>query len=189
MPDGQAAQRIKHQRWLAHAPGLRRSSTLWHWLGDHGSLTARLTAHCQAFRVLRLCQRSAVALKDEARALGLPQRARVIERDVLLFADQRAVIFAHTVMALDASRSDWPYFSALGNRSIGNRLFNDPAVTGGGFAFARLHARHPLMVRAALALGVPAMDQPLHARRRIFQRRNGQLMITEVFLDCALWSP
>lgn len=180
-------QRTRVASWRAFAPGLPLSHPLWSWLADCHSLTARLTAASGSFRVQRLSQAQARCLADEAARLGLPQRARVLERDVLLRCNETPVVFAHTVMAHDASRSDWPYFAALGNRSIGSRLFSDPAVAGGVFEFARLHPGHPLMLRAAGALGHTVLHTPLYARRRLFTRKRGVLMITEVFLDCPYW--
>lgn len=165
------------------------------WLISGGSLTARLKMHCQAFRVQRLHQRSALCLRDEAAAIGGftgPVRSmrplRVRERAVLLLCDERAIVFAHTVMALTATASDWPQFGALGERSLGSTLFGDPQVRRGALEFARLRATHPLAVRARAALGAGAgpasgtASAVLYARRCVYTRKNGSLLVTEVFL-------
>lgn len=183
-----SVHRPRFARWRSFAAGLPLSHPLWNWLADRHSLTARLTAASGHFRVQRLVQHQATCLADEASLLAVSRRSRVIERDVLLRCDETPVVFAHTVMAHDASRGDWPYFAVLGNRSIGSRLFSDPAVQGGVFEFARLHPDHPLMLRAASALGQATLSQPLYARRRLFRRKRGLLMITEVFLDSPLWT-
>ena len=187
------------------------------WLISGGSLTARLKTHCQAFRVQRLHQRSALCLRDEAAAIGgvtAPLRPlRVRERAVLLLCDERAIVFAHTVMPLTATASDWPQFDGLGERSLGSTLFGDPQVRRGALEFARLRATHPLAVRAraalalALVAGVHASDMDadmdvgaaagevvgdtasgvLYARRCVYTRKRGSLLVTEVFLPLAAY--
>ena len=58
-----------------------------------------------------------MCLRDEFAALALPRVMQVTEREVLLRCDERAVVYAHTVMPLNATASHWPLFASLGNRS------------------------------------------------------------------------
>ena len=162
------------------APGPLRA-----WLTADGSLTARLLAHSEAFRVQRLHQRTALCLKDEARKIGMARPGRVWEREVLLRCDGAPVVFAHTVVPMSATASDWPLFNALGERSLGSTLFHDPLVRRGELEFARLGAGHPLMQRALAALG-EAGPGVLYARRCLYRRRQGTLLVTEVFLPPVL---
>ena len=155
------------------------------WLTSGGSLTARLMAHSDAFRVQRLHQRSALCLHDEAGAIGMRRRGRVLEREVLLRCDDVPVVFAHTVVPMSASAADWPLFNALGERSLGSTLFYDPRVTRGALEFARIRAGHPLMQRARAALG-GSDDTMYYARRCLYRRRQGTLLVTEVFLPAVL---
>jgi chorismate--pyruvate lyase len=166
------------------------------WLSANGSLTARLIAHSGQFRVQRLHQRTALCLADETRSLGLSHRVQVWEREVLLRCDGKPVVFAHTVVPLSATASDWPLFNALGERSLGTTLFHDPLVARGELEFARLTAGHPLYRRALAALGGDAATGVLYARRCLYRRRRGTLLVTEVFLpgvlelqSCAPHSP
>ena len=85
-------------------------------------------------------------------------------------------------MPLDATASDWPFFSALGERSLGTTLFGDPQVRRGALQFARLRKEHPLVQRACAALAVKSLDEPLYARRCLFRRKSGALLVTEIFL-------
>jgi len=104
------------------------------------------------------------------------------------------VVFGHTVVPMSASASDWPLFSALGERSLGTTLFYDPRVTRGPLEYARLRPGHPLLARLRAALGeaafaaaAEALDgQVFHARRCVYRRRQGLLMVTEVFLPAVL---
>jgi chorismate--pyruvate lyase len=157
------------------------------WLTAGGSLTARLTAHSDAFRVQRLHQRTAICLADEARVIGMQRPGRVLEREVLLRCDGAPVVFAHTVVPMSATATDWPLFNALGERSLGSTLFYDPLVTRGELEFARIRAGHPLMQRARAALGAGVDGGTvLYARRCLYRRHRGSLLVTEVFLPAVL---
>lgn len=120
-------------------------------------------------------------MADEATAIGL-RRRQVREREVLLECDGVPVVYAHTIVPLDATASDWPFFGTLGDRSLGTTLFGDPRVRRGALEFARLHPSHPLALRAARALGMKMFVAPLHARRCLYRRRKGLLLVTEIFL-------
>jgi chorismate--pyruvate lyase len=176
---------LRQARWHAHVNALRASSAMRAWLTAGGSLTARLTAHSTQFRVQRLHQRSATCLADEARAVGMQRPGRVLEREVLLRCDGVPVVFAHTVVPMSATASDWPLFNALGERSLGSTLFYDPLVARGELEFARIRAGHPLMQRALAALGC-GIDTVLYARRCLYRRHRGTLLVTEVFLPAVL---
>jgi chorismate--pyruvate lyase len=176
------AASLRQARWYGHVLALDAPCALRAWLSAGGSLTARLVDHSAHFRVQRLHQRSALCLPDEAPAIGLPRVEHVWEREVLLRCDGKPVVFAHTVVPLSATASDWPLFKALGERSLGTTLFRDPLVTRGELEFARLKAGHPLYRRARAALDGDAAPGVLYARRCLYRRRRGTLLVTEVFL-------
>ncbi|MFL6659711.1 MAG: chorismate--pyruvate lyase family protein [Massilia sp.] len=176
---------LRQARWHTHVNALAAPAAMRTWLTAPGSLTARLTAHSSAFRVQRLHQRTAMCLFDEARAIGMQRPGRVWEREVLLRCDGAPVVFAHTVVPMSATANDWPLFNALGERSLGSTLFYDPLVTRGQLEFARIRAGHPLMQRARAALGV-SEETIFYARRCLYRRRRGCLLVTEVFLPAVL---
>ena len=181
---------LRRARWLAHVDGVQAPAPVRDWLTTEGSLTARLVASSNAFRVQKLRQAGNVCLADEAAAIGLPRPLRVWEREVLLRCDGRPVVYGHTVVPLTATASDWPLFSALGERSLGTTLFYDPLVARGRLEFARIRPGHPLLgrVRAALLANDVsfAADADYFARRCVYRRRQGLLLVTEVFLPAVL---
>ena len=179
---------MRRARWLAGPGGVRAPAAMRDWLTTPGSLTARLVAHSRAFRVQKLRQQGALCLADEAQAIGLPRARRVWEREVLLRCDGRPVVYGHTVVPLNASANDWPLFSALGERSLGTTLFYDPRVVRGRLEFARIRPGHPLHARVRAALGGDAgrSDCTYFARRCVYRRRQGLLLVTEVFLPTVL---
>ena len=180
---------LRQAQWHPQVNAVQAAPAMRAWLRAKGSLTARLTAHSDAFRVQRLHQRTALCLADEARTIGLARPGRVWEREVLLRCDDVPVVFAHTVVPMSASAADWPLFNALGERSLGSTLFYDPQVQRGELEFARLRAGHPLVQRARAALGGHAPDNDdaiYHARRCLYRRHRGVLLVTEVFLPSVL---
>jgi chorismate--pyruvate lyase len=170
-----------YAEWHDHANGVHPSDNLRDWLTDRVSLTYKLMAHCQQFRVQRLRQQRAICLADEWQEIGLPRRLQVQERDVLLRCDGRPMVFGHTVLALAATTTEWPFFSTLGERSLGSTLFGDPLVARGQLQFARLYRSHPLVQRMCAATGSDDFAYPLWARRSTFRRKTGVMLVTEVF--------
>ena len=181
---------MRQAQWHAHVNAVNAPPALRHWLTAGGSLTARLKAHSRAFRVQCLHQETARCLTDEAAVIGLHRAGRVWEREVLLRCDGQPAVFGHTVVPMQATATDWPLFSALGERSLGTTLFGDRMVRRGTLEFARLRAGHPLVQRAQAALaleGRRANDQAqVFARRGLYQRHQGLLLVTEVFLPAVL---
>lgn len=180
----QSVQILRSQiaHWHGHVGALRPTANMHAWLTHRASLTARLQAHSQQFRVQRLQQQVARCLADEHAAIALLRRSQVHERDVVLRCDGTAVVYAHTAVPLSATASQWPLFASLGERSLGSTLFSDPLVQRGALQFARIHLAHPLyqrIVKAQIANDLPAS---LLARRSVFRRKGGVLLVTEVFL-------
>jgi chorismate--pyruvate lyase len=177
---------LRQALWHRHVNAVAPTAAMRAWLTAGGSLTARLVAHSSAFRVQRLHQRTALCLADEARSIGMGRPGRVWEREVLLRCDGAPVVFAHTVVPMSATAADWPLFNALGERSLGSTLFYDPLVRRGALEFARLRAGHPLVQRARAALGDDRPDSIYYARRCLYRRHQGTLLVTEVFLPAVI---
>jgi chorismate--pyruvate lyase len=169
-------------RWHAHVNGVNPSPSMCTWLADRRSLTLKLRAHCASFRVQCLLQRQGIILTDEATAIGLARPAHVWVRDVLLHCDGMPVVFAHTVVPLSANATDWPLFNVLGERSLGTTLFGDPQVQRGALHYARVREGHPLRQRMQAVLPAAALAPILYARRCLYRRKNGLLLVTEVFM-------
>jgi len=183
-------QAVRKARWMAHPQALaallatdgdltRRTRA---WLADPGSMTLKLKRRTESFSVRLLRQRPGRILADEHEALCISPRSRVVERDVILLGDGQPVVFGHTVLSTSSVKSDWPFFSKLGSTPLGANLFFDPLVGRSPIQYARLSAGHPLMRRIAQALPGSELPTSLLARRSLFTRRGGVLMVTDVFL-------
>lgn len=166
--------------WRALRPAARRSG-IPDWLGERGSLTARLRAHCGSFSLRRLGQGPARPLRDEAALLGSPARRLGWSREVLLLADGVPVVWAHSVARPEVLRGHWRLLVSLGSRPVGDAVFARPLTRRGAIAVRRLRPSHPLQ-RAACEAACLAPDTPLWARRSAFVHRGQALWVTEVFL-------
>lgn len=172
---------VGHAQWHAHVNGVRPNARMREWLTDKMSMTQKLIACSTHFNVLCLRQDLAQCLADEVGVVALPRRTRVQQREVLLHCDGRPLVYGHSIVPLNATASDWPFFNSLGERPLGKSLFGDPRVKRGALQYARLRLQHPLMRRLGKALGRP-LPPSLFARRCLYKRRNGILLVTEVFL-------
>lgn len=182
--------RVRRSGWHLHLPDAGAvGANLHRWAVGEGSLTARLMAASSRFDVVQISQRLERPLAGEWQALGMKVPEPALTRDVLLVCDGVPAVYGHTVVLPHGARRDWPFLGGLGNRPLGGALFVDPKVSRDPFRFARLRGYHPL--RARLARIVPALaDLPastvLVARRSVFRRGGGAMLVTEVFLPGVL---
>lgn len=183
-------KRIRYARWHHHINHVRVPQHLRHWLIEAGSLTSKLIAHSSTFRVQRIYQHTDACWADEYAALSLNKVGKVHTREVLLHCDDMPVVYAHTVLPLYSNARQWPRFKSLGEKSLGSTLFNDPKVERGPLQFARLPLNHPAM-RRVQCLTQHKFCQPLFARRSLFFRFGGVMLVTELFLPkiVELFSP
>jgi chorismate--pyruvate lyase len=191
MRESRHGSRVAHPaqvaRWHTHVNALHVSAQMADWLRNRASLTARLVAHSQQFRVQRLQQGIALCAPDECAqiypAAGWQHGRKALAREVILRCDEQAVVYAHTVMPLQANASQWPRFAGLGEKSLGSTLFSDPLVARGALSFARLPSTHRFMrrIRALQLYGAHDLAV-LYARRSVFRRQGASLLVTEVFL-------
>lgn len=175
-------QRPRAATWYDNVNAVQTTALMAGWLSNRDSLTARLVARCNKFRVQRLSQHKAVCLQDEYAAIGLPRAMKVHEREVFLRCDGEAMVYGHTIVPLTATANEWPLFHALGEKSLGSTLFNDPLVRRGDLSYARLRRSHPLIQRIVARQPDLATADSMLARRSLFWRKGGCLQVTEVFL-------
>lgn len=145
---------------------------------DKGSLTRRLTELADgAFSVNPLHQAWQPLRADECAALGVAEASEGWVREVYLCGHEQPWVFARSVAAraqLDAAGLD---LQSLGNRSLGELLFSDPA-----FARGQLEACH----YPAQWLPQAQRVDGLWARRSCFRQNRLGVLVAEVFLP-ALW--
>jgi chorismate lyase len=153
------------------------------WLTRGGGLTQRLCTLGRV-QVQVVDERVGQGWSDELACLGLSARTPVWVREVVLYVDQVALVAAHSITPLRASRGTWQAIRSLGTRPLAELLYADPSVERSVLVNRRLTARHPLHRYAAR--WTDARVTSLVARRSVFERHRTPLLVTECMLP-ALW--
>lgn len=158
------------------------SDNLCSWLLDQGSLTARLKSHCQHFRVELLGQEQTFCSEQEANEfikVGEP----VLVREVLLYCDEVAQVFARSLLPLSSLTGDEQQLANLGTQPLGQVLFNNASLIRQRIELASFSDDTDVV---ALAMQLKQTSrQKLWGRRSIFLLENKPLMVAEVFLPNA----
>ena len=164
--------------WLRFIPDIESGYAAW--LQDHGSLTKRIQQRCEKFQVDNVYNGLSIASRDEMNILNIPRPQHIYTREVFLYADNKAVVFAHSVVAVPHLHHAWHAVQHLGNRPLGALLFSHPLVQRAQLRYKALKGNHPLYRQAALALNT--LPPRLWARRSVFTLQGASLLVTEVFL-------
>ena len=150
------------------------------WLRDHGSLTKRIQQRSRDFKVRNVYNGLCKANRDEFDLLKVSRPQHIYARDVILFADDKPVVFAHSVVAAHHLYGIWHALQHLGSRPLGALLFSHPLVQRAPLSYKALKPEHPLYRQAADVLEIN--PQRLWARRSVFTLHHASLLVTEVFL-------
>jgi chorismate--pyruvate lyase len=156
-------------QYLADAEPLVRD-----WLFDPGSLTRRLTLLSDDHFSVRVLLQDWQPLRDEeCLALGVPVGSEGWVREVCLLGHGQSWVFARSVAARSSLQASDLDLQALGNRSLGELLFCDPAFVRGPIQTCRYPARW---------LPAQHAGEQFWARRSRFDRGPLAVLVAEVFL-------
>lgn len=177
-PDRPRAGQSLTPIWLpATALTMGQHAPLLSWLQHQGSLTARLRAHCRGqFSVEVLRQHWGTATPEESRALGIPPRARVLIREVLLKGYGQPWVWARSLLPERSLTGPLRCLRKLDDQPLGGWLFKQPGLQRGPVTIRSFPAADPCLP-AALGIG-----QPLWGRRSVFRVLDKPLLVSEVFL-------
>ncbi|VAW47177.1 Chorismate--pyruvate lyase [hydrothermal vent metagenome] len=154
-----------------------------HWLNTQGSLTTRLRQLCPALEVVILSEKLERPLINEAQSLGLQSHELAWIRCVLLKGGEENWVYARTVIPHFLEPNPWTHLQQLGNKPLGEVLFQDNTVQRTSFTFAR----QPLTIWPYLPISPNQQNNSIgYARRSIFTQQKAPLLLTEVFLPSLL---
>lgn len=137
------------------------------WLTDEGSLTARLSALSPGnFRVECQQEGFSYATPVEQQELGLGPSERIWHREVILYVQDTAVVYARTAVPDRALKGPLSRLRYLGNRSLGSFLFSQPDLQREFVRVSRCKANTARLN---------------WARRSVFRVNGCRLMVTEAF--------
>lgn len=159
-------------------PSPGASGAYRHWLQVEDSLTSRLQASFNNFRVANVSQHWAHPLPDEAAVLGLRPDHTALIREVWLQSGDTPLVFARSVLPRASLRGAWRNLGRLGSRPLGAVLFADRKVSRTPLMFCKLSRHHPISLRIGQA--------GLWARRSVFIRSGRTILVTESFLPGVL---
>lgn len=156
------------------------SNTAQHWLLDPASLTAKLKSCSSEFAVQLLGQRESSLLADEQRWLG-PQQNCVV-REVILWCDQQPWVFARSVFPLKALAEQQLRLDELGDRPLGEHLFNQPDLRRSEVEISRFQADSKV---GNLHQQLGFSPSTLWGRRSCFTAAQQNVLVAEVFIGAS----
>lgn len=156
---------VNNQRTLA-------PQALKKWLTNTGSLTRKLIEISDGdFNVELVNQSWQTVFDEEARALGIRPRSRVLVREVRLRAGTQTLVYARTIIPHTTYQKRRIVFKQLGQRSIGEWLFTNADIQRGTIQINCFQNRP---------------QNSLWARRSTFYISGSPIIVCEVFLPALL---
>ena len=158
------------------------SQSVFDWLVDEGSLTAKLVdLSGDNFKLEVQSQLHRVILPEEKSILELSEIDTVIDRKVLLKGRDAPWIFAHSLIPLSSATGDLKVLKNLNNRSLGEFLFKNSSIVRRSLEVAHM---------AAKSFGIEAKDigckEKLWGRRSLFSQGRRSLLVSEIFLPALI---
>jgi chorismate--pyruvate lyase len=153
------------------------------WLFDRGSLTTRLTGHCDEFSVVVLNSGDATISAQEQQLFSdvtMPLNCR----EVLLLCDGIPQVYARSLIPSQALEQSNLGLRQLGNNSLGQILFQTPHAQRGVIEVARFD-RQSSVAKLAEQLNL-TVSHDLWGRRSLFTLQQCSLLVSEIFLPGAL---
>ncbi|MDX3775168.1 chorismate lyase [Chromatiaceae bacterium AAb-1] len=142
------------------------------WLLEAGSLTARLKAHSQTFRLQCLQQQITVLPLFLSKLLPDTTIAQV--REVILWCNDKPCVYAQSWLPQQSLQAV-AALSALGEQPLGEYLFNQQGLSRSPIEVTQLHAELPQLTGYH--------PGQCWARRSVFRLNNSSpLLVAEVFL-------
>lgn len=147
------------------------------WLTDTGSLTARLKSLYPDFNL---------DLIGEGWQSHSAEQNPAYIREVLLNGGKKARVYAHTHIP-QASLQANPDLQLLGERPLGEYLFQQDKIARGEIEFAQITRGHRIFTLAE-QLAWATMPEIIYARRSQFLLNQKPFTVCEVFLaDCPFY--
>jgi chorismate--pyruvate lyase len=151
------------------------------WLFDDRSLTARLKAGCKAsFHVQVVEQHFARVELNEELALGIPNRQQALLREVYLYCNGQAVVYARSVIPLATLTGRQRRLAYLGDKPLGGFLFSCPSMQRDEVELTTFGPGN-LIYEKASKNSARAPEQ-VWGRRSVFRLSGKPLLVAEIFL-------
>ncbi len=156
--------------------------TLFNWLYDPSSLTARLKRYCQHFRVDVIGQRVEACQSEEANG-NIVSGEQVLVREVVLYCDEQPQVFARSLLPLSSLTGEEQQLAHLGTQPLGQVLFNNPLLERRSIEVS-VFDQHSTVAQFAQQLSL-GLSHDIWGRRSLFILNHKPIMVAEVFLPNA----
>ena len=162
--------------FINRAPHFLRS-----WITDRESLTKRLIRCCSGkFNVAVFSQSWAPATLSESKKLNIPYKQTVFIREVHLFCDQKALVYAKTIIPIATLRGEMQKLTQLGAQPLGAVLFANKQIRRDIIETTKITADNSIYKNALLYS--EHKDSTIWGRRSLFYLADKPLLVNEIFL-------
>ena len=156
----------RQQNWQ-HRKRTPLTDSQRYWLRGNQSLTKQLIQHSNGnFDLEVIREIRAIPFAHEARVLGLPFFRSCLIREVVLFCNDQAVVFARSIISDRAIKASQHQLTKLGNIPLGHLLFNQ----------ARVNLETRQIMRFKLK------EENHFGRRTLYQLNGEDILVSEFFL-------
>jgi chorismate--pyruvate lyase len=167
--------------WQENRPGLRHKlpGNVQSWTYESGSLTQRLrNFYGDAVAVKILLQSWHEPFLSERRLLKLPEHQYSLTREVLLYANDKPLILARTIIPATTVKAAKNNLSQLGNRPLGEIIFSYPKLERIAMDVTLIDP--PTWTQ--LAIAEVGINQSIWGRRTVYAIASKQMLVSEFFL-------
>ncbi len=152
--------------------------SLLDWLIEPNSLTKRLKTHCKQFAV-EVISEQVLPVQGYHNELFDKQSAHVRVREVILFCDNKPMVYAQSWIPEYSQPHSNVDLSHLGSQPLGEVIFQDPHLCRQQLQVANFSTNQNI---TDLCDSFNLPQQPLWGRRSRFDLTDQHIMVCEVFL-------
>ena len=120
-------------------------------------------------------------MENELKKFSIFRKEKLFLREVILFANDKPVMYARTVIPRAHLRGFWDELRVLKNKPLGEIIFDNKKISRSSFAYKKLSAFNDLFQRTC-SLGINP-EQLVAARQSTFLYKRKSILLTEVFLN------
>jgi len=172
-------------RWVEDRAGLRQtlSEPVQSWTYEPGSLTQRLRSYYgNAVAVKVLHQHWHLPYLTERKLLNQPEQRYCLIREVMLYAHDKPLILARTIIPKETIKVAHRNLSHLGTRPLGEVIFSYPKLER---LVLELTTVKPVIWTES-AIDEAQIKQPIAGRRTVYAIEHKQMLVSEFFLPAVL---
>lgn len=157
---------------------------LYEFLFQEGSLSRFIEVNCNGtFHIELKNETWSQPLSDEIELLSLGENEITFIRESWLKCDDKRLVYARTVIPRATFEKESEELLQLGNKPLGNILFNDSTTYRSNMRYAKIPIDCNLHQQATMGSKIAGF---LWGRQSLFYINNNPLLVTEVFLPTIL---